>query len=220
MRCLACWSHIPAVYGLLPRVSCELFRYEGRRTAFSGRVGAINRNVLYWRVASTTLPVVLLKNVIGVGTKGDMVYVKRGYARHVLFPRGLAVAGTWENIDNHATIDQQHEGGVIDISSTGSMVSECHSFDWVDSLVVRLHCRTVSNTGLLEEPVSLWRILQVISEKHHLDLLPQNIVGFENNKSDMNEGITHPGIHRLSVLIPFKSHSGKYTISVKVVPHP
>ena len=44
------------------------------------------------------MKVVLCKDVVSLGDRGDLVTVKSGYARNFLLPKGLAVVETEENI--------------------------------------------------------------------------------------------------------------------------
>ena len=45
----------------------------------------------------TTIPVVLIQDLENTGVRGDVVSVKRGYARNFLIPRKVAMYGTYEN---------------------------------------------------------------------------------------------------------------------------
>eukprot|EP00922_Rhytidocystis_sp_ex-Travisia-forbesii_P037768 GHVS01056262.1.p1 GENE.GHVS01056262.1~~GHVS01056262.1.p1 ORF type:complete len:225 (-),score=3.97 GHVS01056262.1:340-1014(-) len=203
------WSTLPS----------EWYIRLSRRTAITNRVGQISRNVLYWRVNNAPIPVVLVKDVLGVGDKGDLVYVKRGYARHVLFPGGLALSGTWENIDNYAasdTLSVETQGDVV----VKDICEEAHSFDWIGNLVLAFHLDTSHDTGLLGEPLLIWPVLQMLSEQHHLDLIPENVLRFgtlEENTT-WESGISTPGTHEMVVRILFQKQLKDYTIPINITP--
>ncbi len=46
------------------------------------------------------MKVILLKDVKGLGSAGEMVNAKDGYARNFLFPRNLAVEANAQNMKN------------------------------------------------------------------------------------------------------------------------
>ncbi|HHZ13524.1 MAG: 50S ribosomal protein L9 [Caldicoprobacterales bacterium] len=45
------------------------------------------------------MKVILLKDIKGSGSKGDVINVSDGYARNYLFPRGLAIEATKANLN-------------------------------------------------------------------------------------------------------------------------
>merc|ERR1719387_1380638 len=115
----------------------------------------------------------MLQSVRGVGAKGQMVSVRRGYARHFLVPKGLAVFGTWENIDEYA--DPRL---VEDPSLRGQAVAERGRlpFDWVGDIQLRfVRWAREEDPAALRQPVSVWDLLQELSVHHELDLLPSNL---------------------------------------------
>eukprot|EP00922_Rhytidocystis_sp_ex-Travisia-forbesii_P037767 GHVS01056261.1.p1 GENE.GHVS01056261.1~~GHVS01056261.1.p1 ORF type:complete len:225 (-),score=1.21 GHVS01056261.1:340-1014(-) len=207
------------VANLCPTFPGEWYIRMSKRTAISNRVGQISRKVLYWRVNTPTTPVVLLKDVLGVGDKGDVVFVKRGYARHVLFPAGLALSGTWENIDNYAesdTLSAETQANVV-VKGIGE---EANPFDWIRNMVVAFHLETAHDTGLLVEPLLIWPVLQTLSERHHLDLIPENVLRFgtlEENTT-WESGISTPGTHEMVVRILFQKQLKDYTIPINITP--
>lgn len=67
----------------------------------------IYRGVLYPRVPEPYVLVVLLRTVPGMGAAGDVRYVRRGFFRHFLSRRGLALSATWQNLDLVHTRMQQ-----------------------------------------------------------------------------------------------------------------
>ena len=50
------------------------------------------------------MKVIMLKTIEKVGNQGDVVNVKRGYARNYLVPRGFALYATPANLKNLNTI--------------------------------------------------------------------------------------------------------------------
>lgn len=59
-----------------------------------------------------TVQVILLKEVPGLGSRGAVKTVKRGYAQNYLIPRGLAVIATQQQIaelEQHATSVERKE---------------------------------------------------------------------------------------------------------------
>lgn len=156
------------------------------------------------------IPVVLLQNVKGVGQKGQIVHVKRGYARHTLVAKGLAAFGTWENIDMYAD-PKLIDDPVIKaraFSDKGRL-----PFDWVDEVELRfIRQARQDQLSILLEPVTVWDILEELSANHDLDLLPSNL--------EMPESLVAMGKHEVPVRIAFRNPettAGRYTIRVELV---
>lgn len=157
------------------------------------------------------VPVVLLRNVKGLGQKGMIIDVKRGYARHQLVPKGLAVFATWENIDFYADPE------LVDDPAVKARVASERGrlpFDWVDDVRLQFtRWAREDDMQTLLEPVSVWDVLQELSAYHELDLLPANL--------DLPEdGIVQVGVHEVPVRISFRSPdaaAGRYNISVELI---
>lgn len=157
------------------------------------------------------VPVVLLENVRGLGSRGQIVNVKRGYARHHLVPKGLAVFGTWENIDLHADPSL-----VEDPALKARVASERGRlpFDWVDDVRLRfVRWAREDEAQTLVEPIDVWDVLEALSAHHELDLLPGSL--------DFPEGgIYQVGIHEVPVRMAFRNPemaAGRYTIRIDAV---
>merc|ERR1712113_1350845 len=140
--------------------------------------------------------VVMLSSVRGVGRKGQIVNVKRGFARHHLVPKGLAVFGTWENIDSYA------DPTLVEDATLKARVQAERGrlpFDWVDDIRLKfVRWAREDNLASLLEPITMWDLLEEVSENHELDLLPGNV--------DMPEGgISDVGTHQVPVRIAFRN---------------
>ncbi|CEM10755.1 unnamed protein product [Vitrella brassicaformis CCMP3155] len=181
------------------------------RTAIS-EFGTLSRFRWIPRIKTRFAPVVLKENVKNVGRTGQVVFVKRGYARHYLVPNELAVWGTWENIDEHADPQYMHEAVQLGYSLDQQ---QKHSFDWVHDIKLQFVLKT-HDTKLNEliEPLTVWQILDALSTQHELDLLPSNI---DFPDRDKWKGLNTVGTHDVSIRIPFRTHTGAYAISVEIV---
>merc|ERR1712224_349765 len=119
------------------------------------------------------VPCVMLESVPGIGKKGQIVHLKRGYARHVLVPKGQAVFGTWENIDMYA------DPALVEDPSMKARVASARGrlpFDWVDELKVRfVRWAREDEADVLLEPINQWDLLRELSDRYELDLLPGNL---------------------------------------------
>eukprot|EP00811_Abedinium_folium_P003966 NODE_13648_length_1154_cov_5.843233.p1 GENE.NODE_13648_length_1154_cov_5.843233~~NODE_13648_length_1154_cov_5.843233.p1 ORF type:complete len:308 (-),score=80.06 NODE_13648_length_1154_cov_5.843233:230-1078(-) len=158
-----------------------------------------------------SIPVVLLQTVRGLGQKGAIVSVRRGYARHNLVPKGLAVLGTWENIDEFADSSL-----IEDPTLKGRVTAEVGrlAFDWVGEIRLEyVKLAREDQLSTLLEPITVWEVLKDLSDRHELDLLPGSI--------DLPEGgITEVGVHEVPVRIAFRNPetaAGTHVILLNVV---
>ena len=155
------------------------------------------------------IPVVMLKNVKGVGKEGQIVFVKRGYARHHLVPKKLAVYGSlWENIDQYA------DWSLMEDPTRGGMVVEerfeKQPFDWISD--IKLHFVKTTDehdSTTLLKPVTVSDILEELSETHDLDLM-------ESNLTTPPEGYPKTGKYPLSLQVPFRGSMGTNDIDLVV----
>ena len=152
----------------------------------------------------------MLKTVKGVGKEGQVVFVKRGYARHHLVPKKLAVYGSlWENIDQYA------DWSLMDDPSRGGMVIEerfeKQPFDWIGDIQLQFVETTEEETSpKLRKAIRAAHILEELSEHHALDLV-------EANLTIPPEGYTSTGKYRLPLQVPFKGSVGTYDIDLEIV---
>jgi len=153
----------------------------------------------------------MLETVRGVGQKGQIVSIKRGYARHFLVPKGLAAFGTWENIDAYA------DPALIDDPTLKARVASERGqlpFDWVDDIRLRfVRWAREDHLSILLEPISTWDVLEELSANHELDLLPGNL--------DLPaDGLMQVGLHEVTARIAFRNPeaaAGKYTFLIDIV---
>mmetsp|Transcript_139226 Transcript_139226/g.445004 ORF Transcript_139226/g.445004 Transcript_139226/m.445004 type:complete len:282 (-) Transcript_139226:49-894(-) len=158
-----------------------------------------------------SVPVVMLEQVRGLGKKGQIVSVKRGYARHHLVPKGLAVFGTWENIDAYADPALMEDPALkARVASERGLLP----FDWVDDIQLRfVRWTREDEPSLLMEALNIWDLLEALSASHELDLLPGNVTLPDG-------GLVGVGVHEVPVRIAFRSPdmaAGRYTIRVDAV---
>ena len=95
----------------------------------------------------TSIAVILLQNVSNYGTPGDIVKVKRGYARNMLIPRSMAAYATPENkqkfdqlIKTKKETSSLSSGfvpptPVTDVTSSGKYLSDNDIFTFSRSVV-------------------------------------------------------------------------------------
>lgn len=157
------------------------------------------------------VPVVMLQDVRGLGKKGQIVEVKRGFARHNLVPKGLAVFATWENIDMYA------DPHLVDDPTLKARVASERGrlpFDWVDEIKLSyVRWTREDDSGILVAPVTVWDILETLSNEHQLDCVPGNVTIPE-------DGFNQVGHHEIPLRIPVRNPdaaAGKYNVSLEII---
>ncbi|CAE7026204.1 MKK2 [Symbiodinium natans] len=207
--------------GVLPSTSGEFFVHDSWTTmeddlsSYQSTATAMLRYAIFGGKRMTSQP---LGSLAKPGADRDdyvgrWIFVgrRRGYARHVLVPKGLAAFGTWENIDAFADPTL-----IADPTLKARAATERGQlpFDWVDDVRLRfVRPAREDQTMVLLEPVSVWDILEDLSTHHELDLLPGNL--------DMPDGgLNRVGLHEVPVQIAFRNPetaAGNYTVLVDVV---
>ena len=152
------------------------------------------------------IPVVLTTDVSGLGRKGEIVEVKRGFARNKLVPEGLAVYGTlWENIDAFA--DPELSTGKV-AEQERTKTTAIVPFNWINSLRLNFISETVTpSTGKLTKPLSISDLLIALSAQEHVDFLPSQLTFPE-------DGIAVVGLYEVPVTLELTN--GKFTYCIKV----
>ena len=154
------------------------------------------------------IPVVLTRDVDGLGLKGAIVEVKRGYARNVLVPRGDAVYGTlWENIDAFADPEVSKKQQVEKAQMSTNIVAP---FDWLNAVKLEFLRDTIpGSTSKLSSPVSVHEVLTSLSSSEEIDILPSQI-------SFPDSGIDTVGRHTIPVTLQLTVGTFTYNIKVEV----
>ena len=153
------------------------------------------------------IPVVLLRDVDGLGPKGAVVEVKRGYARNVLVPGGHACYGTlWENIDAHADPNVATKQK-IETAKLANRVS--FPFDWLNSVKLEFVRDKVASSSKLTDPIVLSEVLTALSVQEQVDFLPSQL-------SFPAEGIQTIGKHLIGITLDLKLGTFEYTIKIDV----
>ena len=195
-------QHQPFHRRILPSFGRRFFEWNARVTAKEGKPAITGTKHVF---VSAKIPVVMLKDVPGLGMKGEIVSVSRGHARHVLVPGKIAVFGThWEMIDKYA--DPAVNTGAKVTHATEEQQRKL-PFDWINDIEVRL-VRPASSDGVsLREPVTIWNVLKYLSDHEELDLLPSDLtmpLGFP-------DGVNRVGTYKLECRLAFKTWMGKYS---------
>jgi large subunit ribosomal protein L9 len=154
------------------------------------------------------IPVVLLKDVPGLGPKGAIVDVKRGHARNCLVPSGQAVYGTiWENIDEYADPELLNKENV---AKAGETLKRAVPFEWLNNVRIEFQRDVVSpGSSTLSDPISMTDILKAMSSQEEIDLLPSQI--------SISDGqIRTVGRHVVDIALVLNVGSFKYQFSVDV----
>ena len=135
------------------------------------------------------MKVILIKDVPGYGTFGDVINVKDGFANNYLIPRGLALPATEGNIKHVQDILKQKQRKLEREKAKAKEMAEK-----IDGLVIEI-ARPVGVTGKLYGAITVSEIAKYIKEK----------TGVEVDK------------RKIMLKAPIKN-VGRYTIPVKLHP--
>lgn len=181
------------------------FQWDPRLSRKDGKPAITGTKSVF---VSSNIPVVLTTDVSGLGRKGEIVEVKRGFARNKLIPEGLAVYGTlWENIDAFADPELFTEKvSEKEKTKTTAIVP----FNWINSLRLNFISETVPfPAGKLINPLSISDILIALSAQEQVDFLPSQL-------KFPSDGITTVGCHEVPVTLELTNSTFTYCFKVEV----
>jgi large subunit ribosomal protein L9 len=135
------------------------------------------------------MKVILIKDVPGYGTFGDIVNVKDGFANNYLIPRGLALPATKGNIKHVQDIIRQKQRKLEREKAKAQEIAEK-----INGLVIEI-ARPVGVTGKLYGAITVSEIAEKIKEA----------TGVEVDK------------RKIMLKAPIKS-VGRYNLNVKLHP--
>jgi large subunit ribosomal protein L9 len=135
------------------------------------------------------MKVILIKDVPGYGTFGDIVNVKDGFANNYLIPRGLALPATEGNVKHVQDILRQKKRKLEREKAKAQEIAQK-----IDGLVIEI-ARPVGVTGKLYGAVTVSEIADKIKE----------LVGVEVDKK------------KIMLKSPIKN-VGRYNLTVKLHP--
>ena len=116
------------------------------------------------------MKVILIKDVPGYGTFGDIVNVKDGFANNYLIPRGLALPATEGNVKHVRDILRQKQRKLEREKAKAQEIAEK-----IDGLVVEI-ARPVGVTGKLYGAITVAEIAEKIKEQTGVEVDKRKIM--------------------------------------------
>ncbi len=108
---------------------------------------------------ASTVQVILKENLENLGTIGDVVRVRRGYARNYLMPRGLAAMATRSNVKQ-----AEHEKAIQERRIEKLRAEQQSTVDQLAKLVVMI-AKETSETGKLFGSVTSAEVVEALALK-------------------------------------------------------
>ncbi|MEN3183867.1 MAG: 50S ribosomal protein L9 [Atribacterota bacterium] len=147
------------------------------------------------------MKVILLRDVENLGKEGDVVEVRRGYARNYLFPRKLAIEATSANLSQLEAL-RRKRSRIEEKERTEAEALKKR----LDGLVLEFF-KKAGETGKLYGSLTSKEIADRVSQELHRELDKRCI--------DLEEPIKELGEHRVTVNL---GHGVVATLLVKVLP--
>lgn len=147
------------------------------------------------------MKVILLRDVENLGKEGDVVEVRRGYARNYLFPRKLAIEATSANLSQLEAL-RRKRSRIEEKERTEAEALKKR----LDGLVLEFF-KKAGETGKLYGSLTSKEIADRVSQELHRELDKRCI--------DLEEPIKELGEHKVTVNL---GHGVVATLLVKVLP--
>ena len=144
--------------------------------------------------------IILLDKIANLGSLGDQVAVKSGYARNFLFPQGKAVPATKENVELFEQRRADYEAKLADQLAAAQARAE--KVNALESVTI---ASKAGDEGKLFGSVTAQMIADAIAEK-----------GFDIDKKEIEipEAIKTEGSHYVDIKLN-KGFTGKVKVKVK-----
>jgi large subunit ribosomal protein L9 len=146
------------------------------------------------------MDVILREDVPNLGTMGEVVKVKPGYARNYLLPRGMAVEASRRNLAS-----LEHEKKLIEVKRERERKAARAEADRLEGLVLEILARAG------EEDRLYGSVTNLDIERH----LAARGIKVDRRRIDLDDPIKRLGTYRIVIGI---AHDVKATITVKVLP--
>ncbi|MFZ7119724.1 MAG: 50S ribosomal protein L9 [Eubacteriaceae bacterium] len=116
------------------------------------------------------MKIILLKDVKGLGVKGDVVKAKDGYTRNYLFPKGLAIEANSTNIKKNEEEKKQKE-----LLKQKELDEAQKLAEVIDNTVLEIK-ENVSEEGKLFGSITSKDISKLLKEKHSIEVDKRKIL--------------------------------------------
>jgi len=123
------------------------------------------------------MKVILQQDVKGQGKRGQMVNVSDGYARNFLFPKGLAVPASADNVNKMVMQDKAKKAQMAAEKAEAEAIAEK-----LKSLVVKIPARAGAG-GRLFGAVTTKEVSEALLEQHQINIAKAKLVQDEPIKS-------------------------------------
>lgn len=137
------------------------------------------------------MKVVLLKDVKGVGKKGEIVTVKDGYAANMLIPRGLAVKATDRSLEVLDRQNEEEKNARIKAQDEARTIAKR-----LESITVEFEANT-GKDGKMFGTISYKQIEEklkndfdlIIDKRKIVDRIPVDHIGYTRLKIELYKGV-------------------------------